>query len=193
MNKWLTLVLLAAISVAVALRCPSLSQRPMHCDEGVHAVKFGGLWERGFYKYDPHEFHGPALPYATLAVQRLTGAPDLNHLSEARLRAVTVLFGLGLILLLPLIADGLGPKAWPWTALFTAVSPAMVYFSRYYIHEMLLVFFTFLALAAGWRYWCSRKIGWAVLAGAAIGLMHATKETFVITLFAAVVALVLNK
>ena len=31
-------------------------------------------------------------------------------------------------------------------ALLTAVSPAMVYFSRYYIQEMLLVFFTFAAI-----------------------------------------------
>ena len=87
---------------------------------------------------------------------------------------------MGLILLLPLVADGLGKKGTVWAACFTALSPAMVFYSRYYIHEMLLVFFTFLALAAGWRYWRSRKIGWALLAGAGVGLMDATKETFVI-------------
>ena len=69
----------------------------------------------------------------------------------------------------------------------------MVFYSRYYIHEILLVFFTFLALAAGWRYWRSRKLGWALLAGAGVGLMHATKETFVITLAAAALALGLNQ
>ena len=100
-----------------------------------------------------------------------------------------MLFGVGLILLLPLVADGLGRQRHALGRLFTAVSPAMVFYSRYYIHEMLLVFFTFLALAAGWRYWRSRKIGWALLAGAGVGLMHATKETFVITLAAAALAL----
>ena len=69
----------------------------------------------------------------------------------------------------------------------------MVFYSRYFIHEMLLVFFSFLALAAGWRYWRSRKLGWALLAGAGLGLMHATKETFVITLAAAALALALNR
>src|SRR5438876_94239 len=73
------------------------------------------------------------------------------------------------------------------------LSPAMVFYSRYYIHEMLLVFFTFLALATAWRYWRTRKIGWALLAGAGMGLMHATKETFVITLAAAALALALNQ
>ena len=192
MNRWLALVLLVAAGVALALRCPQLDERPMHNDEAVNAIKFGGLWERGSYQYDPNEHHGPSLPYATLALGRLTGAPDFEHFTEARLRALTVLFGLGLILLLPLVVDGLGRRGMLWAGLFTAISPAMVFYSRYYIHEILLVFFTFLAMAAGWRYWRSRKIGWALLAGAAVGLMQATKETFVLTLFAAVLALALN-
>ncbi len=193
MNKGLALGLLLAASVALALRCPRLEQRPMHNDEAVNAIKFGQLWEHGLYKYDPDEHHGPALFYSTLAIARLTSSPDFDHLTATKLRLVTVLFGVGLVLLLPLIADGLGRRATVWAALFTAASPAMVFYSRYYIHEMLLVFFTFLALAAGWRYWRTRRIGWALLAGAATGLMHSTKETFVITLVAAALALALNQ
>jgi uncharacterized protein (TIGR03663 family) len=171
----------------------------MHNDEAVNGIKFGQLWDArlanlyGPYKYDPNEHHGPSLVYFTFALARLTGAPDLGHFSEARLRSVDALFGLGLILLLPLIADGLGRRPVLWAGFLTAVSPAMVFYSRYFIHEMLLVFFSFLALAAGWRYWRSRKLGWALLAGAAVGLMHATKETFVLTLAAAALALALNQ
>ena len=186
------LVLLAGL--ALALWSLSLDQRPMHNDEAVNGIKFGQLWEHGGYKYDPNEHHGPSLYYATLALSRLTGAPqDFDQFTESRLRFTTVLFGIGLILLLPLVADGLGRNATLWAALFTATSPAVVFYSRYYIHEILLVFFTFLALAAGWRYWRSRKIGWALLAGAGVGLMHATKETFLITLAAAALALGLNQ
>jgi uncharacterized protein (TIGR03663 family) len=185
-------VLLAGI--ALALWSVALGQRPMHNDEAVNGIKFGQLWDHGGYQYDPNEHHGPSLPYATLVLGRLTGAPqDFDQFTESRLRFVTVLFGIGLILLLPLVSDGLGRKATLWAALFTAVSPAVVFYSRYYIHEVLLVFFTFLALAAGWRYWRSRKLGWALLAGAGVGLMHATKETFLITLVTAALALGLNQ
>src|SRR5439155_17764637 len=182
-SMWrLSLILLLVLGVGVVLRWPKLDQRPMHNDEAVNAIKFGRLWEHGGYKYDPNEHHGPSLIYATWALGRLTCAPDIEHFSDQRLRWVTVVFGLGLICLLPLIADGLGRSGTVWAAAFTAVSPAFVFYSRYFIHEILLVFFTFLALAAGWRYWRSRKLGWILLAGAGLGLMDATKETFIISL-----------
>ncbi len=184
--------LFLATLLAIALRCPRLSQRPMHNDEGVNAIKFRDLWEHNSYKYDPTEFHGPSLYYSTLAFERLTGAPHFQQFTEARLRLVPVLFGVALILLIPLLADGIGKTACVSAALLTAVSPAFVFYSRDYIHEMLLVFFTFLAIASGWRYWRTRKPAWAILSGAAVGLMWATKETFVITLAAAGIALALN-
>ncbi|HVM50650.1 MAG TPA: flippase activity-associated protein Agl23 [Candidatus Acidoferrum sp.] len=188
-----TLILLLLVAaLALGLRCFRLDQRPMHCDEAVKAVKFGEFWDDGGYRYDPSEHHGPSLYYATLAAMRLAGRRDIEHLTEAQLRLITVGFGLGLILLLPLVADGLGRSGTVWAAALTALSPAMVFYSRYYIHEMLLVFFTFLALAAGWRYWRSGKLGWALLAGAGVGLMDATKETFVLSLAAAALALAAN-
>src|SRR5208283_5970551 len=89
-----TVVLLAGL--ALALWSLSLGQRPMHNDEAVNGVKFGQLWDHGGYKYDPNEHHGPSLPYATLALGRLTGAPrDFGQFSDRRLRFVTVLFGIG--------------------------------------------------------------------------------------------------
>ena len=193
MSRSLTLVLLLATGAALALRGPKLDQRPMHNDEAVNAIKFGQLWDHQGYKYDPNEHHGPSLTYATLAVERLTGAPDFEHFTDARLRVVIVLFGLALLLPLPLLLDGLGRNGVIWAAIFTAVSPALVFYSRYFIHEMLLVFFTLVALAAGWRYWRSRKLVWALVTGAGLGLMAATKETFVITLAAAALALALNQ
>jgi uncharacterized protein (TIGR03663 family) len=193
MTRSLTLVLLLAAGAALALRWPNLNQRPMHNDEAVNAIKFGQLWNHEGYKYDPNEHHGPSLFYATLALERLTAAPDLSHYSDARLRFVTVLFGLGLLLLLPLVVDGLGRNGVFWAAIFSATSPALVFYSRYYIHEILLVFFTFLTMVCAWRYWRTRTVGWVLLTGMALGLMAATKETFIITFSAAALALGINQ
>ena len=193
MSRSLIFGLLLALLAALALRCPQLDIRPMHNDEAVNGIKLGALWERGVYHYDPQEYHGPTLPYLSLVWMKLMGAKDFAHFSEVELRGLTVLFGLGLILLLPLVADGLGRHATVCAGVLTAISPAMVFYSRYYIHEMLLVFFTLLALAAGWRYMRSRKVGWALLAGAAVGLMQATKETFILALAAMAGALILNR
>lgn len=157
----------------------------MHGDEAVHAVKFSQLWEHGYYKYDPDEYHGPTLYYFTLAWAKLTGAPaDIRQFHDSILRSVIVVFGVGIILLLAWMSDGLGRSATVISGLLVAVSPAMVYYSRYYIHEMLLVFFATLTLAAGWRYSQSGRLRWAVLMGVGIGLMQGSKETFVFTLAA---------
>jgi uncharacterized protein (TIGR03663 family) len=182
MNRWSALAVLLALAGALALRVPNLSNRPLHNDEAVNAVKAAELWQHGRYAYDPDEYHGPALHYVTVAFLWLSGAPDADHLDDATLRHAPVVFGVGLILLLLLFADGLGRHALVWAALFVAVSPAMVFYSRYFIHEMSLVFYTALTLGAGWRYAQSRRAGWAVMAGVGVGLMFATKETFVITL-----------
>src|ERR1051326_9157822 len=121
MNKGFTLGLLLAATLALLLRCPQLERRPMHNDEAVNVIKFGELSEHGDYKYDPNEHHGPSLFYATLAVARLTSSPDFDHLTETKLRLITVVFGVGLILLLPLLFDAIGRHGAVWAGIFTAV------------------------------------------------------------------------
>lgn len=193
MNRWSALALLLAIAGALALRLPHLAVRPLHNDEAVNAVKVNELWQHGRYAYDPHEYHGPTLHYFSLPFFWLSGARTSDQLSDATLRLAPVAFGIGLILLLLLFADGLGRNAILWAALFTAVSSAMVFYSRYFIHEMFLVFFTALTLGAGWRYFQTRLARWAITVGAGIGMMWATKETFVLALAAMTAAVVLTR
>lgn len=194
MNRWVTLGLVLAALGAVVLRWPAPGQRPMHNDEAVNGVKFGQLWERGAYRYDPNEHHGPTLYYFTAGVSALSGAPGvISGITDERLRWVTVLFGVGLVWLVLLFRDGLGQAGLLWAGILIAVSPAFVFYSQYYIHEMLLVFFAAGVLGCGWRYWISRKVGWALLCGICLGLMAATKETFVLSAAAGLMALVANQ
>lgn len=188
MNRWSVLTVLLVAAAALALRLPKLDQRPLHNDEAVNAFKVTELWQQGRYAYDPDEYHGPTLHYFTLPFLWLSGAKDTNDLPDATLRLAPVFFGAGLILLLLLFRDALGRAAIIWAAVFTAISPAMVFYSRYFIHEMLLLFFTVLTIGSAWRYLQSHRTLWAVTTGAGLGLMAATKETFVITLAAIAVA-----
>lgn len=192
MSRWGVLALLAILALALALRLPQLEIRPLHNDEAVNAVKVAALWQEGRYQYDPDEYHGPSLHYFSLPFLWLSGDRDTLRLADSTLRWPTVAFGVLLILTLALFARDLGGRAFLWSALLTAVSPAMVFYSRYFIHEMLLVTFTALALGAAWRYLQTRAWPWAMLAGAGLGLMATTKETFVLTLAAAGLAALLT-
>jgi uncharacterized protein (TIGR03663 family) len=185
-------LILAATIIALVLRVPRLGHRPMHGDEAVHAIKFGKLLEEGVYTYDPNEYHGPTLNYLTLIPAWLTGAARLTQVTEFTLRVVPVFFGVCLILLLLPVVRALGTGAAVYAALLTAISPAMVFYSRYYIQEMLLVCFTFGAIVSGWRYVQSKASGWALLAAVFLGLMHATKETCIIAFGSMVLALLLT-
>ena len=188
-------VFLVAIAIAaagaLAFRLPALDLRPMHGDEANQAYKAGILLETGVYEYDRHEHHGPTLYYLFLPVAWLTGQETFADTTEFTYRIVPALFGVGLILLLVAVGDGLGRTATVCAAVLAALSPALVFYSRYFVQETLLVFFAFAAIALGWRYARSPKLGWAVAAGVSVGLMHATKETCVLAYAAMAGALVL--
>jgi uncharacterized protein (TIGR03663 family) len=187
--KWERWVFAVALAAGATLRLPQLDLRPMHTDEAVHAVKFGALLETGTYRYDRNEYHGPTLNYLTLLPALLVSEKSLPELTEQTLRIVPAVFGLVTILFFLLVVDiGTGPAA--IGALLTACSPAMVFYSRYYIQETLLVCFAFGLIAAGHRLVSGGRISWSLAAGGFAGLMFATKETWVISFGAIALALV---
>lgn len=189
-RKLLLICVLLAAGIGSALRLPNRAVRPMHTDEAIHAVKCDEVLRTGNYVYDIHDYHGPTLYYATLPLLWLTGVRELREFDEGLLRFLPLCFGIGLIILLPCIADGLSRGATAAAALLTAISPAFVFYSDYYIQEPLLVFFIFALICAIWRYSRTPCIAAAVVAGAALGLMHATKETWIISVVCAAISVV---
>jgi len=190
-RKYCVLILVAVV-VAIGLRLPRLQQRPMHADEAVNAAKFGELLEKGLYTYDPNGYHGPTLNYLTLIPAWLGSDQKLSDLSEFTLRIVPVFFAVSLVLLLLLLADGFGGPTVVVAAVLTAISPAFVFYSRYYIHEMLLICFTFGVIVCGYRYTQSKNIWWALLTGMFLALCHTTKETCIIAFGSMLLALLLT-
>jgi uncharacterized protein (TIGR03663 family) len=173
-----------ALALALAFRLAGLDLRPMHHDEANQAVKFGMLLETGEYRYDWNDHHGPTLYYLTLPSAWIRGQTTLASLDERTLRVVPALFGAGLILLLLLLAGNIGRTSVAASALLVALSPALTYYSRFYIQESLFVFFALGFLVALGRYSQGPRAAWAMGAGAFAGLAYATKETSVIVLLA---------
>lgn len=182
----------AILILALALRLPNLAQRPMHTDEAVHAVKFGQLLEEFSYQYDPYEYHGPTLVYSTLIPALLQGQTTLADVTENTLRLVPVFFGTALVFILLFTLDIFRKRTLLFAALLTSISPAFVFFSRYYIMEILLVFFTFTAMVCGYKYVQTKKLLWVTGTGLSLGLMHATKETCILAWFAMGAAILLT-
>ncbi|MFB3853532.1 MAG: flippase activity-associated protein Agl23 [Vicinamibacterales bacterium] len=180
------------VALAFRLACPDV--RPMHHDEANQAVRFGLLLEQGEYRYDRSDHHGPALYYLTLPAAWVHGQADLASLDEHTLRAVPALFGAATIALFALLAGGLGRGAVAAAAILGAVSPALTYYSRFYIQEPLFVFFALGFLVALGRAGIRPPaLAPAVWTGVFAGFLYSTKETSVIVFAAAAGALVVAR
>ena len=179
------LVLLAALG----LRCYTLAPRPMHADEANQAVKLGQLLEQGRYVFDAADHHGPTLYYFGLIPAWLRGQATLAALDETTVRLTPAIAGVVAVALLWLLVRPWG--RWPafLAAGLLAVSPAAVYYSRYFIQETLLVTFTLGALVVGQRWWRTGRLGWAAATGVCLGLMLATKASALVYALVAVLAL----
>ena len=183
-----SVVAAGAVVLGLAFRLTWLDLRPMHHDEANQAVRFGQLLETGEYQYDRNDHHGPTLYYLTLPVAWARGQTTLASLDERTLRFVPALFGAGFILLLPLMTRGLGRGVVAAAMLLAALSPALTYYSRFYIQEPVLLFFAAGFLMALGRYAVGGGLAAALGAGMFGGLALATKETAAPILLAAVVA-----
>ena len=139
----------------------------LHHDEAIHAWFSYELLTKGIYQYDP-TYHGPLLYYLAAGAFRIFGDSDIVA------RMLPALFGSAIILLI----YGIHKTGWLsrnhtiWAAIFFALSPNMVYFSRFLRHDIFQLFFTILLLLSILLYLERKQSIWAVLAGfsAACGL-----------------------
>ena len=187
------LFFIVIIFVGAVLRLTVLPQRPMHNDEAVNAVKFAALLEKGEYVYDKIEFHGPLLYYMTLIPAWVSNVHYFSQLSERHLRGVTAIAGIGLLLLLLALVRFAGWRVVLASTAIGAISPVLVFYSRYYIHEILLVLFTFGFIISLFAFLIYRKNLWLIISGICLGMMHATKETFLLSVVILFIAIYIEQ
>jgi len=173
MRRWLTFerLFILIFILALVLRFAVLDLKLLHHDEAVHAWFSYELLTKGTYTYDPM-YHGPFLYYVTAGMFSLFGDTDLVA------RLLPALFG---SLLIPLVyaiyrLGYLDRKQTLIAALFIALSPNLVYFSRFLRHDIFQLFFTLLILVALLAYLNKGQLRYALIAGLAIGGGMTLKE-----------------
>ncbi|HWF02228.1 MAG TPA: flippase activity-associated protein Agl23, partial [Candidatus Angelobacter sp.] len=172
----------AILAAATFLRLLFLTEKPLHHDEGVNGLFLVTLFRTGYYHYDPANYHGPSLYYLAVIPTAINNIFHWGHgLSTFGIRLVTAVFGVGTVWLTLCLRRYLGTAGALAAAAFAAVSPGFVYFSRYFIHEMLFIFFSLGVIVAWLWYRETNKAVYLMLASASAGMLFATKETWIIT------------
>ncbi|WIM47540.1 TIGR03663 family protein [Methanosarcina mazei] len=170
---------LMIVFFALAFRLFELGERVLHHDESIHASFTLKLLEHGEYSYDP-AYHGPFLFHSTAAVFHFLGITDTTS------RLVPVLFGVATILLLFLLKKELGKNGVLWSMFLLAFSPSMVYFSRFFRNDMIIIFCTLAAVTGAFRYLDSihslKRYPYLVLAASSLAVAVSSKENAYIIL-----------
>ena len=149
-------------ALAATLRFIALDLKPFHHDEGVNGFFLTTLFRDGVYKYDPANYHGPTLYYIALAFAKVFG------LETVPVRASVAVWGVLTVVLCFYLRSYIGRTGSLFAGLFVAISPGMVFISRYFIHEIFFVFLS-LAIVVSVMYFLEQKkagiiaIGWMTL------------------------------
>ncbi|HLG78565.1 MAG TPA: flippase activity-associated protein Agl23, partial [Ktedonobacteraceae bacterium] len=194
------------ILLGAILRFWGLGDKPLHHDESLHAYfaltlmhttlenwsgcvqnTIGGCYQYNPLLHGPFQFHMIAIVYK---ICQLLGVSDNGvNTTTVRLGAAT----LGTVIVgLPYFLRSYMGRLGAWLACFLlAVSPSMVYFSRFAREDIYMACFTLMTVVGIGCYVRSRRSGWLVFAAAGFSLSYATKEaTFLsIAIFGSFLAL----
>ena len=160
---------IAIVLLAGLLRFWDLGSRMLHHDESLHAVYSYYLYIGKGYVHDPM-MHGPFLFELNALVYFLLGVTD------ATARVAPALFGTILVGLPYFVRDRLGRTGAIASAALLAVSPTILYYSRFIRHDIYQIFFMMLLVIATFRYFSEQKDRFLYLAVVATSLAFSDKE-----------------
>ena len=187
---WTLIAFGSVVLLGALLRFIDLGAKPLHWDESLHAYFSMQLlhnnienWSwcakngAGCYRYDPL-LHGPfqfhAIAFVYLISQWL-GAPD-HGINTTTVRIAAATCGTIIVFLPYYLRHYLG-KVGAWLACFLiAVSPSLVYYSRFAREDIYMACFTLLFIVSVVQYIRTRKVSWIILAALGFVLSYATKE-----------------
>jgi uncharacterized protein (TIGR03663 family) len=172
-------IFLLVVLLTAFLRFYQLDFKLFHHDEAIHAWFAYELLTKGTYVYDPM-YHGPLLYYLTTALFRVFGDTDLVG------RLFPALLG---TLIVPLVyavyrLGYLDKRQTIVAGLLVAISPDMIYFSRFLRQDMFMLFFTMLMVVSLLFYFEKGQTRYALAAAvAAAGGLCLKEEMPLILIF----------
>ncbi|GCE25430.1 hypothetical protein KDA_09140 [Dictyobacter alpinus] len=188
---WTGIAFWGVVILGALLRFWGLGDKPLHHDESLHAYFSLVLMHNNMenwltcaqtaatscYRYDPlthgpFQFHIIAFIYK---ICQLLQVPD-HGINTTTVRIAAATLGTALVGLPYFLRDYIG-RVGAWLGCFLlAVSPSMVYYSRFAREDIYMAFFTLLMIVAVARYIRDRQAWWLLIAGLAFTLSYATKE-----------------
>ena len=173
---WYELAFALLVLAALLLRLWELTGRAMHYDEAIHLYYAWQLSNFEEYIHSPW-MHGPFQIELTALLLLLLGDNDFIA------RLGYALFGAALVALPWFLRRQLGQYGALLTGVMLALSPALLYFSRFGRNDILMAFLATALFILMWRYFRERKNRYLYLAAVTLALLFATKETaYIITL-----------
>ncbi|MCS5668124.1 MAG: TIGR03663 family protein, partial [Dehalococcoidia bacterium] len=170
------------VIVALVMRLWELGGRTVHYDEAIHlhfawrlsesdGTFLGWPWIFGTdYVHSPW-MHGPFQIEFTALIFKIFGDTDVTA------RLGYALFGTALVALPYFLRDYLGRIGALVASVMLALSPTLLYFSRFGRNDVIMAFFATTLLILMWRYIHEGHRRYLYLASAVLALMFATKET----------------
>jgi len=169
-------IIILIIIVAIITRLIFLDLRPLHHDEGVNYFFTNGIFETGSFKYDPLNYHGPSYFFILFLSLLMFGV------SEFSLRLPAAIFGIFLVFFPLLFRLNSGYNKY-LAAGFILLSPSIMYYSRYSIHESLFILVGLVAVYSLTKILENKNLESLPVFAIALAFLFVTKETAIIMAF----------
>lgn len=170
--NWETIAWVLVFVVGAVARFVNLGTRAMSHDESLHALYSYYLYNAGNYEHNPM-MHGPLLFHMNALVYFLFGD------SDATARLVPALFGMGLLVMALLYRRYIGRLAALATGVLIAISPSLLFHSRYIRNDIYIALFTMVWIYAAFRYLDesrSQRFRWVMVMVLSMAFGFVTKE-----------------
>ncbi|MDO8508100.1 MAG: TIGR03663 family protein [Nanoarchaeota archaeon] len=178
-------IIIGIIILAIISRLIFLDIRPLHHDEGVNYFFADNILEGRGFAYDPLNYHGPSYFFILFLSFFLLGV------NEFALRFPSAIFGIALVIIPLFLKNRRSYNKYLFSSLLL-ISPSLLYYSRYSIHESLFILAGFLGVYSLTTIIESKNLEQLPLFALSLALLLVTKETTIIMGFIMAVIVAVN-